>query len=117
MKNSHGLNNSELAIVKAILAPFREKIGKVGLFGSRATGAYRKNSDIDLVVYGAISEAEIRELWTLFDNSNLAYKVDVIAYDLIASPELRNHIDNFVKPLFSQLDLQKSETIKEKEKI
>lgn len=119
MKNSHGLSDSELLIIRDIFITYRDKITRVGLFGSRATGKYRKNSDIDLVVYGELTEAEINRIWTLFDNSNLAYKVDIVAYDLISYPKLKNHVDEFMVTLWLQSDLHNglSNRKLEKEKI
>ena len=77
----------------------------VGLFGSRATGTARPNSDVDLVVYGDIGQPVVDRLWTLFDESGLARTVDVVAYDLIEHPPLKAHIDAVMVPLFSRADL------------
>jgi predicted nucleotidyltransferase len=109
MKNSHGLKGSEIKIIKDIFALFRSKITNVALFGSRATGKFRNNSDIDLVVYGEIGEGDVDRIWTLFDNCNLAYKVDIVGYNLITNPELKIHIDKFMVPLFTQADLTNTE--------
>lgn len=99
------LNNSQLSIIKSILSPFASSIEKVGLFGSRATGAARENSDIDMVLYGDISEAEIRRIYTLFLESSLPVKVDVVAYNLVAYKPLKEHIDEKMKTLFTKQDL------------
>jgi|APTNR8051073442_1049403.scaffolds.fasta_scaffold18129_3 predicted nucleotidyltransferase len=106
MPEGHGLSETNLATIRGIFAPFADKIAQVGIFGSRATGTYRNNSDIDLVVYGKITQTDIDRIWTLFDTSNLPIKVDIIAYDLISYPKLKAHIDSFMVPLFTQLDLQ-----------
>lgn len=99
-----GLTPSQREILKDILRPFAQKIDKVGLFGSRATGLHRENSDIDLVIYGNLTEEDARRLWTLFDASVLAVKVDVHVYSLITYAPLKEHIDAVVKPLFSKKD-------------
>ncbi len=103
--NNHGLNDLQLNAIKKILAPFASKIQQVGLFGSRATGAYRLNSDIDLVVYGNLNEAEQNRLYTLFKDSNLSINVDVNVYHLITYPPLKQHIDEACQILFAQCDL------------
>lgn len=82
-----------------------QKIDRVALFGSRATGKYRDNSDIDLVIYGDIDEKIIDRLWTLLNESNLPYKVDLNAYHLIDYPPFKAHIDEFNKTLFTQSEL------------
>ncbi len=102
---SHGLNDVQLKVIKSTLAPYSNKIEKIGLFGSRATGTARENSDIDMVVYGDISEQEVRRFYTLFMESSLPIKVDVVAYNLIAYPPLKEHIDNNIKILFTKQDL------------
>jgi len=88
-----GLTPAQIEAVRGILKTRRDKIQKVGVFGSRATGKYRDNSDLDLVLYGPLLEEDVRRLWTLFDESLLPFKVDVIAYDLIDAPLLKKHVD------------------------
>ena len=104
----HRLSNTQVATLHHILAPFAEKIELAGLFGSRATGKARPNSDIDLVLYGALDEALINRIWTLFDESELALKVDVNAYNLITHRGLKAHIDQVMLPLFTREELTKA---------
>ncbi len=98
--SSHGLSDQHLTIIKQVFAPYAERIEKVGLFGSRATGKYRDNSDIDMVIYGDLTEAEIDRLHTMFEESLLPYRVDVNAYDLVEYTPLKAHIDATMQPLF-----------------
>ena len=72
----------------------------MGLFGSRAAGTARPTSDIDLVLYGSLSQADIDRLWTLFDDSALPVTVDLVAYERIAQPRMKAQIDQAVQPLF-----------------
>ncbi|MCE2965345.1 MAG: nucleotidyltransferase domain-containing protein [Alphaproteobacteria bacterium] len=102
---NHGLSSEQLAVMINVLRIFAKKIDSVGLFGSRAQGKARKNSDIDLVIYGSLSEPEIDRLWTLFDQSSLAVKVDINLYSLTTYPPLKAHIDAVMQPLFSKADL------------
>jgi predicted nucleotidyltransferase len=98
---SHGLTPEQVQIIEQILTPYRGQITQVSLFGSRATGAYRPYSDIDLVLYGPIPAKTVDHLWTLFSESSLPYKVDLQAYDLIENPELKAHIDRVALPLLA----------------
>jgi len=82
------------------LLPFSDKIDRVGLFGSRSTGLYRPNSDIDLVIYGSIDEKTMDRIFTLLNDSNLPIKVDLQVYDLIEYSPLKDHIDANVMLLF-----------------
>ena len=101
----HGLSESQLEIIRSLLAPFAKKIERVGLFGSRANGRYRPNSDIDLVIYGVLDEKTVDRLFTRLNESNLPMKVDVYARHLIDYPPLCDHIDAVMQPLFEQEQL------------
>lgn len=101
----HQLSSDQVATLRRILAPFAKKVELAGLFGSRATGKARPNSDIDLVLYGALDEALVNRIWTLCDESGLALKVDVNAYDLITHRGLKAHIDQVMQPLFTKEEL------------
>ena len=103
---NHGLTESQLKILLDILAPYGEQIGQVKLFGSRAQGTSRDNSDIDMVVYGDISDSIIDRLGTLFNESLLPISVDIIAYQPKLYPPLKRHIDTFGRVLFTQDELQ-----------
>ncbi len=101
----HGLSESQLQTLKIIIQQCPSVVEKVFVFGSRASATYKDYSDIDLVVHGSISEADIDRLWTLFNDCNLPYKVDIKAYHLIHHLPLKRHIDQFSKVLFTQDEL------------
>lgn len=103
---NHGLSDRQLMVLKQILSLYAEEIVSVELFGSRATGDYRPNSDVDLVLRGDIEEKQIDRLWTLFYESNLPFSVDVKSYEMTTYPPLRAHMDKVRKPLFTQQDLK-----------
>ena len=100
--NQHGISPEWQDIIKHTLRPFADKIEKVGLFGSRATGTFKANSDIDMVIYGNLAEADIDRLWTLLDDSALPVKVDANAYNLIDYDPLKQHIDKTMLVLFDR---------------
>lgn len=100
------ISAEQMTIVREILAPYAKDITCVGLFGSRATGKARPDSDIDLVLYGSVDEATINHLRTDFEDSNLAVTVDIIAYNALAHPPLKEHIDAVMQPLFTQNQLK-----------
>ncbi len=94
MENRHGLSVKQLEIVKSILLPFSKSIDKVALFGSRANGRYRANSDIDIVLYGNLTKEDEARIHTNFMESSLILKTDIIVYNLIKYPLLKENIDN-----------------------
>lgn len=102
MTTRFGLNERELALIREILQTQVDRIERVGVFGSRAEGRQRPNSDLDLVLYGTADEAVCDRLWTLFQDSPLAFSVDVKSYGTIAYSPLRAHIDRAVQPLFER---------------
>ena len=97
----HGLSPRQLATVRRILEPWADRITAVDVFGSRATGAYRPNSDLDLLLHGDLDERAIDRLWTLFHESELPFAVDVTSYDLTTHEPLREYMDRVRRPLFA----------------
>ncbi len=97
----HGLTARQMRVIAETLQPYLDKIAKVGLFGSRATGTWRDNSDIDLVLYGSLDARDVDRLSTLFEEASLPMSVDVSAYHLIDYPPLKAHIDAVMTPLFA----------------
>ncbi len=91
--------------LRRVLALFSEQIEAAALFGSRATERARENSDIDLVLYGDLTQKHVDRLWTLFEESDLPVTVDVIAYSAGLYPPLKHHIDTCAIPLFARDDL------------
>ena len=86
------LSNRQSEIVSKILAQRLDKIGEVKVYGSRATGHARPGSDLDLVIYPPISERDLTDLWTAFEESDLPITVDLTVWDRIVSPRLREEI-------------------------
>lgn len=103
--NNSGLTPAQLEIIRNILKTFASEIDEVCLFGSRAAGNYRDNSDIDMVLFGDITEENVDRLRTLFDESLLPFETDINAYHLITYAPLRHHIDQAQQSLFTKQDL------------
>ena len=107
MQSSIGVSSEhQLRTIERILSQYADDITRADLFGSRAMGSYRANSDIDLVLRGEIGQESVDRLWTLFQESSLPVSVDVTSYELTTYPPLRAHIDKVCKPLFTQRDLK-----------
>ena len=77
-------------------------IKRVILFGSRAMGNYKEGSDIDLALVGKIDFNDLRQVRSeLNEHSMLPYFFDVIDYQTIENPALREHIDKFGVVIFT----------------
>lgn len=87
-----GLDDKTINIIKKILND-NKKIKKRVIFGSRAGEKYRKNSDIDIAVYGELTYRDISFLIGEFRESNLLYKVDIIHYEALENEELKEDIN------------------------
>jgi len=106
MVADHGITPKQLELMQRILASYADRIERVDLFGSRALGGQRPNSDVDIAIRGALAEMDADRLDTLFRDSSLPFSVDVIDYARISHPRLRAHIDRVARPLFSRGDLE-----------
>ena len=102
---NHGISKHDLLVIRTILISTCSNIDKVCLFGSRATGKFGSTSDIDLVLYGDISERESSRLNTHFQESSIAHKVYIVVYQAISYPPLKKHIDVAAMLLFTRKDL------------
>lgn len=102
----HGLLDEELETIRSVLAEFADEITQVDLFGSRATGNHRSNSDVDLVVHGSVKDSTIDRLWTLFNESNLPFSVDIASYESMTYRPLKRHVDAVGRRLFSAQEIQ-----------
>ncbi len=80
MKEEIDLSENDLKLLKKILQQHLPHNTKVWLFGSRVTGAAKPYSDIDLAIdLGKPASLDIlAKLAAAFDESNLAYKVDIV---------------------------------------
>jgi type I restriction enzyme S subunit len=74
------LRPQDLDIVRSILRARLPAHAKVWVFGSRATGAAKASSDLDLAIDAGrtLSSMELVALNTAFDESDLPYTVDVV---------------------------------------
>jgi predicted nucleotidyltransferase len=101
----HGLDEAELAQLKQLLRPFAGRIERVCLFGSRAQGTHKPYSDVDLVLMGPLTQVDVNALHSVFLESALPFKVDVLAYALITQAALKAHVDAVALCLFEGADL------------
>lgn len=86
------LDPADAAELRRLLLPFAARFREVRVFGSRATGRARRNSDLDLVIFEA-DEKLVAEMATALEESLLPMTVDLVAYERVTSDLLRNHID------------------------
>lgn len=78
-----------------ILSVFRRNpsISEVLLYGSRAKGNYKPESDIDLAIVGVSDELQVEKISEELDQLPLPYRFDVVGYEAIRHSPLREHIE------------------------
>ncbi|MDR0703703.1 MAG: nucleotidyltransferase domain-containing protein [Planctomycetaceae bacterium] len=69
------------------------KIDRVLLFGSRAKGNFRRDSDVDFVLEGHdLVGSDLALLNGKFMESNVPFDIDIVIRNEIADPNLENQI-------------------------
>jgi predicted nucleotidyltransferase len=89
-----GLDEKYIQEIKSILKNYREiKLAKI--YGSRALGTSKANSDIDLVIYGENIDRKICLSLKdkLEEESSIPYFFDITHYESISNNDLKEHID------------------------
>jgi len=99
-----GLNQYEIAQLCDILRQFNH-VTRAVLFGSRAMGSHRHNSDVDLALYGKdISTTDLLMVNLKIEETTLPYFFDfVIAHD--ANDAMLEHIHIYGKEIYVKNDV------------
>ena len=100
--NLFGLSLNNIAKINSVFDQYPD-INEVLLFGSRAKGNYRDNSDIDLVIKGKdINLTILQEIENKLEALYIPNTIDLIVYDNIHNADLLNHIDRMGKPFYEK---------------
>ena len=89
----YGLKEQTIDAIRLVFQKFPQ-IESAILYGSRAKGNYRYNSDIDLTLKG--DELTVDELFKIendLDDLLLPYKIDLTIYQRISNQALLDQID------------------------
>lgn len=92
MINKFGLSQEISKSIIDVVAQFPQ-VQQLLIFGSRARGDFRPESDIDLAVVAPdMSLAEFSQLATAIDNLDIVFGVDVVHADTLKNTTLLAHI-------------------------
>lgn len=96
-----GISEKSLEILCGALRAY-PAVEEVLVFGSRAKGNPKNGSDIDLALKGSgVTPALALEISAVLNERlPLPYFFDVLAYDHIENPDLKDHIDRIGKLLY-----------------
>jgi predicted nucleotidyltransferase len=90
--NNSGLSSDTLNIINLVFNKYKQ-IDMVYIFGSRAKGNFKQNSDVDLAILGEIDSLFAEQIAYELEELPLPYKFDVQAYKNIKNVSLKEHID------------------------
>ena len=86
-----GLENDILNKIYQILNKYKKNINWVKIFGSRATGNYNFNSDIDIAI--SLKTNIYNLLKADLEESDIFYKIDLVNYNELTNNKLKVSID------------------------
>ncbi|WP_053406660.1 nucleotidyltransferase domain-containing protein [Persicobacter sp. CCB-QB2] len=98
-----GLSQKSIHAIREIFEK-NVRIQDVVIFGSRAKGSYRPGSDVDVALKGDnLTLNDVLSAMVDLDDSDLPYLFDVIIYDRINEPALKEHIDRVGLSLYEMI--------------
>jgi predicted nucleotidyltransferase len=100
--NKFGFKDGDLEIITQTLAKV-PGIKKAVIFGSRAKGNYQAGSDTDIAIWTTNDNAISQLYGILNDETLLPYKFDVLNYDKIDNPDLKEQIDLVGSEIYNSL--------------
>jgi predicted nucleotidyltransferase len=102
MKSEFGLKPEVLSKLIGVFETFPE-VEKAVIYGSRAMGNFRFNSDIDLTLVGKkLNLTELFKIENELDELLLPYQIDMSLFHQIDNPELIRHIKEQGKILYQK---------------
>lgn len=97
-----GLADRELGILTNILKKMSAVESGV-LFGSRALGTHKYNSDVDIALYGkGLVYSDILRIKSEIEETTLPYFFDLVAVFMIENENLIKHIETHGKVIYQR---------------
>jgi len=94
-----GLTDEDIAAIVDVLRACPD-VTEALIFGSRALGRHRPESDVDIAVRGRIASQQIAELRGALDRLPLPWLFDVVALATLSDRAVKQHIERVGRPLF-----------------
>jgi predicted nucleotidyltransferase len=91
MTDIAGFSSRETELMREVFRRHPE-ISAVILYGSRARGTHKPESDVDLAIEGAVDDLRAEAIAAEMDELPLPYRFDVKAYAAVQSAALREDI-------------------------
>lgn len=104
----YGLTEGELSALTTLFAKYTT-IEQVILYGSRAKGNFRANSDIDITLVGEnVDRSTLNSLYTEIDDLLLAYQFDISIFHQLSNPDLVEAIEKTGKLIYEGVNSKKN---------
>jgi uncharacterized protein len=97
--NAIGLDDAVVKSIIAILERYPE-ITEARLYGSRAKGNAKAESDVDLALLGNLAELAAEVVADELEELPFPYRFDVKAYGSIKNKALKEHVDRVGKTIY-----------------
>jgi|JI8StandDraft_1071087.scaffolds.fasta_scaffold260428_1 predicted nucleotidyltransferase len=101
--SNFGLSANAIEWITRVLKVFPE-VEEAIIFGSRAKGTEKPGSDIDIAIKGNLDDYRLTERLRLMlqEGLYLPYFFDIVDYEKIENPALKEHIDRVGKLFYKQ---------------
>ncbi len=98
-----GISKPSFELIISTLSKYPQ-IEEAILFGSRAKGNYKPGSDIDIAIKGKACSNDLALTISaeLNEKTPIPYFFDVLHYESLQNPELKEHIDRVGKVLYKR---------------
>ena len=93
MPVNHGLDTPCIDAIVAVFKLF-PSVCWVRLYGSRATGQYKKQSDIDLAYFDEAPKSQKTSIYTKLMEIPTLLHIDLTEYNAVTHKKLLQHIDS-----------------------
>ena len=96
-----GLSDKIISDIKRVLTGF-PKIDEALIYGSRAKGNYREDSDIDICLFGENIENTTEPLSAKLAGIDCPYEFDLTIYDKIDCSKVKKYVDEWGKTIYKK---------------
>ncbi|SFX25236.1 nucleotidyltransferase domain-containing protein [Marinospirillum alkaliphilum] len=100
-----GLEPHQLQMVLQCFANHPE-IEQAMVYGSRAKGNYHQRSDLDLALKGQLNRHQLAQIKLELEDTNLPISIDLLNYQELTNPLLKEHIDRVGITIYSTKECQ-----------
>ena len=100
-KISIGLPDAQIEKIIEVFSKYQEVESAI-VFGSRAKGNYKYNSDIDIAIKGDVSLTLMNDISIELDELDMPLKIDLIIFNNIDNQELIEYVERVGMLLYNR---------------